>query len=198
MRMPAHMHGLLPGLTDRGLYHRRRQRSRGRCTPRRAHRIPVAVLYRLYIGIADGMPIARVLACRYIPARPYPPNGHAVDDAKIKSELRSREVVTGPVTSMLARRGCRDWFPNVSVTVLTDASGARAAAHRALVPARPAHDLNYISASPTEYPLRGYGRAGIQNDRLAEADILSTGTPILARWTCRRRCRYVVIAPCTD
>ena len=38
--------------------------------------------------------------------------------------------------------------------------------------------------------------AGAQNDRLSEAVseavILSTGAPILAQWTCRRRCRYVV------
>ena len=33
-----------------------------------------------------------------------------------------------------------------------------------------------ISASPTACPLRGYGRAGTQNDRLSEAVILSTGT----------------------
>ena len=49
---------------------------------------------------------------------------------------------------------------------------------------------NYISASPTACPLRGYGRAGTQNDRLGEAVILNTGTPILVQWTCRRRCRY--------
>ena len=35
-------------------------------------------LYRLYIGIAGGMSIARVPAC------PYPRNGHAVGDAEIK------------------------------------------------------------------------------------------------------------------
>ena len=42
------------------------------------------------IGIADGMSIARVWACRYpprrsfwVPARPYPRNGHAVGDADI-------------------------------------------------------------------------------------------------------------------
>ena len=46
-----------------------------------------------------------------------------------------------------------------------------------------------ISASPTACPLRGYGRAGTQNDRLSEAVILSTGTPIPAQWTCRRRRR---------
>ena len=45
-----------------------------------------------------------------------------------------------------------------------------------------------ISASPTVCPLRGYGRAGTQNHRLGEAVILSTGTPIPAHWTCRRRC----------
>ena len=49
---------------------------------------------------------------------------------------------------------------------------------------------NYISASPKACPSRRYGRVGTQNDRLAEAVILSTGTPILAQWTCRRRCRY--------
>ena len=32
------------------------------------------------------------------------------------------------------------------------------------------------SASPTACTLRGYGRAGTQNDRLGEAAILSTGT----------------------
>ena len=37
--------------------------------------------------------------------------------------------------------------------------------------------------------LRGYGRAGTQNDRLSEAVILSTGTPTPAQRTCRRRCR---------
>ena len=47
-----------------------------------------------------------------------------------------------------------------------------------------------ISASPTACPLRGYRRAGTQNDRLSEAVILSTGTPIPAQWTCRRRCQY--------
>ena len=41
---------------------------------------------------------------------------------------------------------------------------------------------------------RGYGRAGTQNERLGEAVSLSTGTPIPAQWTCRRRCRYVVMA----
>ena len=38
----------------------------------------------------------------------------------------------------------------------------------------------FISASPTACPLRGYGRAGTQNDRLGEAVTLSTGTPIPA------------------
>ena len=38
-----------------------------------------------------------------------------------------------------------------------------------------------ISASPTACLLRGYGRAGTQNDRLGEAVILSTGTPIPAQ-----------------
>ena len=53
-------------------------------------------LYRLYIGIADGMSVARVWACRYskiaasegrsfwVPARPYPRNGHAAGDAEIE------------------------------------------------------------------------------------------------------------------
>ena len=50
--------------------------------------------------------------------------------------------------------------------------------------------IGSISASPTAFPSRGYGRAGTQNDRLGEAVILSTGTPIPARWACRRRCRY--------
>ena len=41
---------------------------------------------------------------------------------------------------------------------------------------------SHVSASPLsalsmECPLRGYGRAGTQNDRLTEAVILSTGTP---------------------
>ena len=45
------------------------------------------------------------------------------------------------------------------------------------------------SASPTACPLRGYGRAGTQNDRLAEAVVLSTGTSVPAQWACRRRCR---------
>ena len=40
------------------------------------------------------------------------------------------------------------------------------------------------SASPTACPSRGYGCAGTQNDRLSKAVILSTSTPIPARWTC--------------
>ena len=51
-----------------------------------------------------------------------------------------------------------------------------------------------ISGSPTARPLRGYGRAGTQNDRLSEAVILSTGTTIPAQWTCRRRCRDIVMS----
>ena len=43
-----------------------------------------------------------------------------------------------------------------------------------------------IYQSPTECPLRGYGRAGTQNDRLAQVLILSTGTPMSAQWACRR------------
>ena len=35
-------------------------------------------------------------------------------------------------------------------------------------------DIGSISASPTACPLRGYGRAGTQNDRLGEALIFST------------------------
>ena len=46
-----------------------------------------------------------------------------------------------------------------------------------------------ISASPTACPLRGYGRAGTEKDRLSKAVILRTGTPIPAQRTCRRRCR---------
>ena len=46
--------------------------------------------------------------------------------------------------------------------------------------------IGSISASPTACPLRGYGRAGTQNDRLSEAVILTT---ISVRWTCRRGCR---------
>ena len=47
---------------------------------------------------------------------------------------------------------------------------------------------------PTACPLRGYGRAGTQNDRLGKAVILSTGAPLPAQWTRRRRCRCVVVA----
>ena len=36
---------------------------------------------------------------------------------------------------------------------------------------------------------RGYGRAGTQNDHLPSAVLLSTGTPIPAQWTRRRRRR---------
>ena len=46
-----------------------------------------------------------------------------------------------------------------------------------------------ISASPTACPLRGDGRAGTQITASP-----STGTPIPAQWTCRRRCRYIVMA----
>ena len=49
-----------------------------------------------------------------------------------------------------------------------------------------------LSASPTACALRGYWRAGTQNDRRAgigEAVILRTGTPIPAQCTCHRRCR---------
>ena len=51
--------------------------------------------------------------------------------------------------------------------------------------------IGSISASPTASPLRGYGCVGTQNHRLAEAVVLSTGTPIPAQWTYRRRCRYI-------
>ena len=50
--------------------------------------------------------------------------------------------------------------------------------------------IGSISASPTACPLRGYSRAGTQNDHLTVVVILSTGTPMPAQWTCRRRCRY--------
>ena len=40
--------------------------------------------------------------------------------------------------------------------------------------------IGSTSASPTAGLLRGYGRAGTQNDCLGEAVILSTGTPIPA------------------
>ena len=46
------------------------------------------------------------------------------------------------------------------------------------------------TASPTACLLRGWGRASAQNDRFSEATILSTGTPLPAQRTCRRRCRY--------
>ena len=41
--------------------------------------------------------------------------------------------------------------------------------------------IGSILASPTACLLRGYGCAGTQNDLLAEAVILSTGTPIPAQ-----------------
>ena len=41
--------------------------------------------------------------------------------------------------------------------------------------------IDSISAPPTACPLRGHGRTGTQNDRLSEAAILSTGTPIPAQ-----------------
>ena len=41
--------------------------------------------------------------------------------------------------------------------------------------------IGSISASPTAYLLHGYGCAGTQNDRLAEAVVLSTGTSIPAQ-----------------
>ena len=41
--------------------------------------------------------------------------------------------------------------------------------------------IGSISASPTACLLRGYGRAGTQNDRLGEAVILSTGASIPAQ-----------------
>ena len=41
--------------------------------------------------------------------------------------------------------------------------------------------IGCISASPTACLLRGYGRAGTQNYRLAEAVILSTGASIPAQ-----------------
>ena len=53
--------------------------------------------------------------------------------------------------------------------------------------------IGSISASPTACPLRGYGRAGTQNDRLSEAVISSTSTPIPTQWTRRRRCRDAYI-----
>ena len=62
--------------------------------------------------------------------------------------------------------------------------------HAALVIGISAGCYGGIFAAATPCPLRGYGRAGTQNDRLSEAVILSTGTPIPAQWTCRRRCRY--------
>ena len=68
--------------------------------------------------------------------------------------------------------------------------------------------LGSISASPTACPLRGYGRAGTQNDRLGEAVmarpyqavILRTGTAIPAQRTCRRRpyCTYIVRVACAQ
>ena len=54
--------------------------------------------------------------------------------------------------------------------------------------------IGSISASPTACPLRGCGRAATPNDRLSEAVILSTGTPISTQCTCRRRWRHVVMA----
>ena len=53
--------------------------------------------------------------------------------------------------------------------------------------------IGSISASPTACQLCGYGHAGTQNDRLSEAVILSTGTPIPAQWARRRRCRDALI-----
>ena len=47
-----------------------------------------------------------------------------------------------------------------------------------------------ISASPMACPLRGYGRAGTQSDRLSEAVILSTGKSTPAQKTCRRRSSF--------
>ena len=49
--------------------------------------------------------------------------------------------------------------------------------------------IGSISALPTACPLCGYGRASTQNHRLAEMVILSTGMPIPAQRTRRRRCR---------
>ena len=51
-----------------------------------------------------------------------------------------------------------------------------------------------ISASPMACPLRGYGCAGTQSDRLGEAVIVGTGAPIPAQWACRRRRRYRCMA----
>ena len=56
-------------------------------------------------------------------------------------------------------------------------------------PAQHTSYIGSISASPTAYPLRGYVRSGTRNDRLGEAVVLSTGTPIPVQLTRRRRCR---------
>ena len=40
--------------------------------------------------------------------------------------------------------------------------------------------------------MRGHERAGTQNDRLAEAVILSTSTPIPTQYSCHRQCRDIV------
>ena len=45
------------------------------------------------------------------------------------------------------------------------------------------------SASPTACPLRAHGRADTQNDRTAEAVVLSPGASTPAQQTRRRRCR---------
>ena len=65
-----------------------------------------------------------------------------------------------------------------------DGCGGRSVFFLALSRHRRWHVHGSISASPTARPLRGYGRAGAQNDRLSlsEVAILSTGTPVPAQW----------------
>ena len=128
----------------------------------------------------------------WVPARPYPRSTHAVGDAELER-----------IYTMPARRPARIVvaLSSAHVCARNEAWSVHGPMH---IPCAYVH-LRMASVSPadqakryaiTTYRLRrrhvycrGHGRAGTQNDRLTEAVILSTGTPMPAQLKCRRRCR---------
>ena len=99
------------------------------------------------------VPVLKVTA-----SEPSPRDGHAVGDAEM------------PINSDGICTHARTQVPPLVGGPFSAVAELRARIH-----------IGSISASPTPCPFRGYGRAGTQNDRLSEAVILSTGTPVPAQ-----------------
>ena len=141
-------------------------------------------LYRLYLGIADGMAIARgtdVPVTQNDRPRPRLPRSPYLSLAWIGSDTISPVATVRWSCAADIDASCEPASDAINDDGRVDSSSSPVSSAPLGTSCEDLRYIGSISASPTGCPLRGYGRAATQNDRLAEAIILSAGTSIPAQ-----------------